>query len=112
MAERIKLVQGDNYPYITLTLTDRSTGLPMYLGDADTVVRVYFRAAGEDTILSTLVCEKVGAVDSGRVRFNFPGTTLDVEPGQYEGEVEVDFDGEKQTVYEVLKFTVRAQFDD
>jgi hypothetical protein len=46
----------------------------------------------------------------GQVSFNFPGQTLDVEPGAYEGEVEIDFAGEKQTVYEFLKFTVRPQF--
>lgn len=111
MAERIKLVQGDNFPYITLTLTDRSTELALDVSQVDTVVRVYFRAAGTDTILSTLVCEKVGGGSTGQVRFNFPDNTLDVPPGPYEGEVEVDFDGQKQTVYEVLKFNVRSQFD-
>jgi hypothetical protein len=111
MTERIKLVQGDNFPYINLTLTDRATGEPMYLGDGDTFVRVYFRATGSATILSTILCEKVGEPNSGQVRFNFPDNTLDVPPGSYQGEVEVDFDGKKQTVYEVLKFNVRSQFD-
>ena len=111
MAERIKLVQGDNYPYITMTLTDRATGQGLDLSDNMTVVRVYFRAAGTTTILSTLTCEKVGGGSTGQIRFNFPGNTLDVSPGPYEGEVEVDFDGDKQTVYEVLKFNVRSQFD-
>jgi len=44
------------------------------------------------------------------VRFNFPNGALDVDPGPYEGEVEIDFDGQIQTVYEVIKFTVREQF--
>ena len=98
MAERIKLVQGDNFPWITLTLTDKSTGAPLSLSAAT-------------TILSTLTCEKVGGGATGQVRFNFPGATLDVPAGSYEGEVEVDFNGETQTVYEVLKFSVRSQFD-
>lgn len=111
MAERIKLVQGDTYPWINLTLTDRATGQPLDLSDNQTAVRVYFRESGTSTILSTLTCEKVGGGSTGQVRFNFPGNTLDVPPGRYEGEVEVDFDGDKQTVYEVLKFNVRSQFD-
>jgi hypothetical protein len=52
----------------------------------------------------------VSGGSTGRVRFNFPNNTLDVAPGPYEGEVEIDYDGEQQTIYEVLKFNVRAQF--
>lgn len=110
MAERIKLVQGDNYPWINLTLTDQVTGLGIDLSQASTVVRVYFRAAGTTNVLSTLTCQKVDGGGTGQVKFNFPGSTLDVAAGSYEGEVEVDFDGAKQTVFEVLKFSVRSQF--
>lgn len=110
MAERIKLVQGDNLPFIRLTLTDPSTGSAINLSDPDVIVRVYFRAAGSTTVLSTIVCQKVDGGTTGQVRFNFPNGTLDVEPGPYEGEVEIDFDGQTQTVYEVLKFNVRSQF--
>ena len=110
MADRIKLVQGDNLPYIKLTMTDPLTGGPINLSAPDVVVRVYFRAAGSDTILSTITCEKVDGGTGGQVRFNFGPGVLDVEPGPYEGEVEVDFDGQIQTVYEVLKFNVRSQF--
>jgi hypothetical protein len=110
MAEKIKLVQGDNLPYITLTLTSSDTGSPIDLSDPGTVVRVYFRAAGSSTILSTLTCSKVDNGLTGKVRFNFPNNTLDVEPGAYEGEVEIDFGGSTQTVFEILKFAVRSQF--
>jgi hypothetical protein len=73
---------------------------------------VYFRKAGAgNPILATLVCTKPTGGADGVVQFNFPGTTLSVEPGSYEGEVEVTFaDATKQTVYDILKFTVRAQF--
>lgn len=107
MSDKIKLVQGDNLPHIRLDLTN-ADGSPLDVSDA--VVRVYFRAAGARTILSTLVCSPMTDGTDGVVRFNFPGNTLSVPAGAYEGEVEVDFDGEKQTVYEVLKFAVRAQF--
>jgi hypothetical protein len=110
MAEKIKLVQGDNLPYIRLTLTDPLTGTAINVSDPDVLVRVYFRTAGSTSILSTITCEKVDGGTTGVVRFNFPNGVLDVEPGLYEGEVEIDFDGQIQTVYEVLKFNVRSQF--
>lgn len=110
MAEKIKLVQGDNRPYIRLTLTN-SDSTPMDLSDPGTTVVVHFRQTGAAQILSTLVCTKQGSGTDGKCYFNFPGTTLDVEPGLYEGEIEVTIDGEKQTVYDTLKFNVRAQFN-
>jgi hypothetical protein len=110
MADRIKLVQGDTLPYIKLTLTDPATGEAINVADADVTVRVYFRAAGSDTVLSTITCEKVNTGATGIVRFNFSHGELDVDPGPYEGEVEIDFDGQTQTVYDVLKFNVRSQF--
>lgn len=110
MAGKIKLVTGDNLPYVRLTLTDPNTGSPINLSNSDITVRVYFRAAGSETVLATIVCEKVNGGTTGVVRFNFPGNTLNVDPGLYEGEVEVDFDGQTQTIYEVLKFVIREQF--
>lgn len=107
MAEKIKLVQGDNLPTIRMTLR-HGDGTPMNLVNATVVV--HFRASGADTVLSTIPCWKVDGGVAGQVYFNFPGQTLNVEPGSYEGEIEIDFGGEKQTVYEPLKFTVRAQF--
>lgn len=108
MAERIKLVQGDSLPAITLTLR-QTNGSPIDLSDPATTVRLYFRASGSDTVLDTIPCSKIDA-SNGVVRFGFYNNELDVEPGAYEGEVEVDFDGDTQTVYEILKFTVRAEF--
>lgn len=108
MAERIRLVQGDNRPYIRMTLR-QADGTAMDLQNATSVV-VHFRRAGDTAVLSTLVCTKLDGGAGGEVSFNFPGQALNVQPGPYEGEIEIDFDGEKQTVYEVLKFTVRPQF--
>jgi hypothetical protein len=110
MSGRIKLVQGDNLPYIKLSLTDPATGEAINVSDPQVFVRVYFRAAGSTDILATLPCEKLDGGTTGQVRFNFPNGVLDVEPGPYEGEVEIDFDGQIQTVFEVLKFNVRSQF--
>lgn len=106
----IKLVQGDNRPYITLTLTNPD-GTPINLSEVTTAVRIYFRKANTTTVLSTLVCSKTNGGADGKVSFNFPGTTLDVPPGNYEGEIEISFSSEVQTVYDVLRFVVRPQFN-
>lgn len=105
----IKLVKNDNRPYVTLTLTD-SAGTAIDLSDAATTVVVYFRAAGTTTTPVTLTTTKVSGGTTGIVKFNFPGTTLNVTPGAYEGEIEISFNGEKQTVNQLLKFSVRAEF--
>ncbi|MFM7012545.1 MAG: hypothetical protein ACKO0Z_24980 [Betaproteobacteria bacterium] len=107
MSEKIKLVQGDNLPYIRLNLTNADgTALDVSGG----VVKVYFRAAGTTVILTTLQCQFVTDGSDGVVQFNFPGDTLNVPAGSYEGEVEVDLGGNIQTIYDILKFSVRAQF--
>lgn len=107
MSEKIKLVQGDNLPYILLALTN-SDGTPLDVSGA--TVQVSFREAGTTTVLAVLPCMNVTDGTDGQVQFNFPGTTLDVDPGMYEGEIEIDFGGLRQTIYDILKFSVRAQF--
>lgn len=109
MSSTIKLVSSDNLPEVTLTLTDRQTSAPINLTAATTTVVVKFREAGTTTVLHTLSCSKVDAAN-GVVRFGFPGNTLDVEQGVYEGEIEISFNGQIQTVFDVLKFYVRQDF--
>jgi hypothetical protein len=111
MSERIKLVQSDNRPVITLALTDQSDGSPLDLSSAGTIVQVKFRASGTDVVLSTIPCSKSNGGADGVVEFKFAaGELLDIEPGNYEGEIEIDWSGEIQTVYDLLKFKVRADF--
>lgn len=107
MAERIKLVQGDNLPYIRLTLK-HATGLPIDVSAA--TVQMFFRAKGSTTILSTITCTKPNGGSDGVVIFNFSGNSLNVDPGYYEGEVQLNYSGTIQTVYDTLQFQVRAQF--
>lgn len=106
-AKPIRLVQGDNLPYINLTLT---TGDGTVLNAQGATVQMHFRAVGTSTVLASVNCPFVTDGSDGKVKFNFPGTTLNVPEGSYEGEIEVNFGGLKQTVYETLKFLVRAQF--
>lgn len=108
MAQKIKLVSGDTRPYITLTLTGEDGVTPIDITDA--TVAVAFRAAGTTLVLSTLACTALTPLE-GICRFNFPSPALDVPAGNYEGEVEITFsDLSKQTIYDILKFSVREQF--
>jgi hypothetical protein len=109
MTEKIRLVTGDTRPYIKLNLTDDFGG-PINVAEPSTNVRVHFRALGTSQVLSTITCVKVNGGADGIVAFNFPQGALDVEPGLYEGEIEIDFDGETQTVFQPLKFVIREQF--
>lgn len=107
MSNIIKLVQGDQRPYIKMTLTN-ADGTALDVSSATVVVK--FKAANTTTVLSTIPCVYLTDGKDGIVVFNFPGTTLSVPAGQYEGEVEINFQGSYQTVYDVLNFIVRQQF--
>jgi hypothetical protein len=109
MSEVIKVVQGDTKPLITLTLTDAVTGSPFNLSAGTTSVSINFRAAGTTATPQVILCNKTDAAN-GVVQFDFSGGILDVDPGLYEGEIVVDFNGATHTVYDVLKFRVRADF--
>jgi hypothetical protein len=109
MADEIKLVRGNNRPYIKITLTD-ADGNAINLSAATTTVSVRFRSVTSETTLATLTTTKISNGTNGEVQFNFPGSTLDVPAGNYEFEIEVDFNGEKQTVYQTVKCLVREKF--
>lgn len=124
MAEKIKLVRGDTRPQIKSIIKGGTSGAPISLVGA--TVRLYFRAAGAATLQATLTGALQtgleaddGSVNTGapynvagaggRVIFPWAAADLLCEPGDYEGEIEVIFaDGSKQTVFELLKFKLRA----
>jgi hypothetical protein len=106
----IKLVQGDNLPEVTLTLTNQQNQEPIDLSAATTTVVVKLRALGGTTVLSTLTCVKPNGGADGVVMFYFPANTLDIPAGQYQGEIEISFNGQFLTVYDLLQFSLRAEF--
>lgn len=126
MANRIKLVQGDTYPQINVTIYDEGTNKPTDLRQA--VVLLKFRESGSTTIKSTITGSLVaGFTDEngntayspdpydedgggGGVVFFWDADDLDVA-GNFEGEVEVTFPNNRiQTVYDVVRFQIREQF--
>jgi hypothetical protein len=126
MSTKIRLVQGDTKPAIVVSLTDEVSSAPIGLNT--TTVRMFFRALGETTILTTLTGTLLagrvtddGTIDSaspydlagsgGRVQFNWGSTDLVQPAGDYEGEIEITYaDGAKQTVFDLLKFKLREDF--
>ena len=124
MTDRIKLVKGDTRPQIVVSLKT-SSGTAIDCTGA--TVRFYFRKEGSSAVLTTITGALLtGFIDStgalittgyttpgsgGRAAFSWPANALNVEAGNYEGEVELTFaDTTIQTVYDVLKFKVRADF--
>jgi len=106
----IRLTAGDDKPLIVVTLTDDLTGQPIDLSLSTTVVSVKFRKAGTTTLLSTISCSKLSGGTTGQVQFGFSGGVLNVNPGMYEGQIVVNFNGDDQSVYDTLRFTVRDKF--
>lgn len=106
----IRLTAGDDKPLIVVTLTDDLTGQPIDLSLSTTVVSVKFRKAGTTTLLSTISCTKLSSGTTGQVQFGFSGGVLNVDPGMYEGQIVVNFNGDDQSVYDTLRFTVRDKF--
>lgn len=110
MAEKIKLVQGDTRPAIVCTITDENTGQP--IGITGATPRLRFRAAGDTTIIATVTGSVIDGA-AGKCVFH-PSTApemLQVDAGDYEGEIEITFpDQQVQTVFDLLKFKVREDF--
>jgi hypothetical protein len=110
MTDRIKLVQGDTGPQIRLTLTDTETTNPTDLTGA--TVTLHFREEGTDTVLfSRSAFINPDEADTGVCYIEWAEGDLDVEEGNYQGEVEiVNSTGVRETIYTILKFKVRSQF--
>lgn len=121
-SETINLVKDDTLPELTLTLKDSNTAAagktldenddttwaPINLTGA--TVRLRIRELGSSTVKATLTCSVTNPTN-GVVATDFPSGTLDTA-GVFEGEIEITFsDGGIQTVYDLLKFNVRGDFD-
>ncbi len=106
----IKLVRGQARPFVIVTLKD-SAGVAVDLSDPTTLVSMRFRSVGSENTLQTVSCEKVDGGVTGKVQFAQSGSMLTVDPGWYEGEFAVSFNGTAHRVYERLKIFIRQQFD-
>lgn len=110
MADPIYLVQGDTGPQIKVIMTRDDTGAVQDLTGA--VVKLHFRKKYTETALFSITGqsspdEKLEGISF----FAFSTGQLDLDAGEYEGEVEVVFDtGTRETIYEKLDFILRKDF--
>jgi hypothetical protein len=107
MTDLIHVVKGDEKPDIIFSIVDKFTGKAEDLSSSTTSVTINFRNATDTTVLSVINCTKVGDGTDGRVTFNFTGGVLDVDAGQYEGDIIVSYNGDILTLYDTLAFRVR-----
>lgn len=121
--DTINLVSGDDKPELNFTLRDSqaaATGATLDEDDPSTwapidltgqTIRVKFRALGGDSILDTMICGIHTPYADGRCFMQWNSTTLDIDAGTYEAEIELeDSAGAKQTIFDKLKFKVRDDF--
>jgi len=106
--DAIRVVVGNELPAVLMTLTDEALDAVIDVSAVSTVVTVTFHLSGSTTTLSTITCTKPNGGADGIVRFDFTGGVLDVAAGSYAGDINIDFNGSVQTVYETLRFRVRA----
>ncbi len=110
MSEIYQLVKDDTAPQIKATLTRDDTGTAIDCSDG--TVSLFFRKKGGTSLLFTLVSSDVGNnLENGIAIFAFGSNNLAIDPGYYEGEIQITFaSGIIETVFEVLNFQVRGDF--
>lgn len=109
MSEVIYLVQGDTKPQIKVTLKrDDDTAQDV----TGATIRLHFRPALSTTLTFSLTGSFTGVdATKGEVVFNFTSGQLDLDAGDYEGEIEVVYsDSTRETVYETISFILREDF--
>ena len=106
----INLVQGDTGPQIKVTITREDTGEVVDMSGG--TVRLKVRKRGASTLSFTLTATDVGQnLQEGIAIFAFSEGDLDIDPGNYQGEIEITFsDSSIETIYETLDFFVREDF--
>jgi hypothetical protein len=114
-SETIKLVDGDERPIIELELLDNASTTdpkaPIDVSDVNTVVYVYFRLKGATATLSKITCTLVTDGLDGKVKFDFTGGVLTgLAIGAYEGQIEIDFNGDLHTLPDTLSFKLQDKF--
>ena len=109
MADVIRAVSGDELPEVTVSLTDEATGVAVDLSAGTTSVTVKFHSAGSTTVLSTITTAKVGDGTTGQFTFDFTGGVLtSLAAGAYEGDILINYNSNIQTVFDTLRFRIRA----
>lgn len=105
----IKLVRNDTGPQLRFTITDTLTGAPINLTGA--TVTLHFRRVNTDTVLFSRQATVVPPGTDGIAVLAWNVGDLDLDAGEYEGEVEtVLASGLRETIYNTLQFVLREEF--
>tara|TARA_B100001248_G_scaffold261527_1_gene253006 strand:- start:2135 stop:2509 length:375 start_codon:yes stop_codon:yes gene_type:complete len=118
----LNYVVGDMLPALDLTLRDKNTAASGATLDSENsatwapinitgaTVRLRLRELGSTTIVDTRTFSITNPT-GGACTTNFSASTFP-KAGTYEGEIEITFsDNSIQTVYDLVKFKVRDDFD-
>ena len=110
MANIFKYVQGDTGPQIRVALTNEDNDEAVDLTSA--TVTLHFREAGAESVLfSREFFINPDTAIEGIAILEWQEGDLEVEPGTYEGEIEVvRSSGIRETLYDKLKFKIREDF--
>ena len=112
MSNVYELVSGDTAPQIKATITRFDDGSVVDMSGA--TVRLYFRKKGTTTVLFTMTAANTDDLANGIAVFSFASTDLQNRAaGNYEGEIEITYNsnGTKETIFEILNFVIRADFN-
>ncbi len=121
-SQTLNYVVGDTLPSIELTLKDKNTAAAGSVLDSDdsstwaainitgATVRLRIRELGNSSIIDTRLFSITNG-SAGQCVANLATTTF-TAAGTYEGEVEITHgNGGVQTVFDLVKFKVRDDFD-
>jgi hypothetical protein len=110
MADPIYLVQGDTGPQIKVSFTRQDTDAAQDI--TNSTVAMHFRRKYSDTVLFSNTGQSTEAEALlGESIIVFTAGQLDIDAGEYEGEIEVVFNsGVRETIYEKIDFLVRKDF--
>jgi hypothetical protein len=102
------LTQGDSASQVKSTLTREDTGLAVDMSTKTSLLKV--RQRGSSTVLFELTGVNINAPE-GEILYSFSTNLNTIDPGYYEGEIEVtNLDGTFESVYELLAFQIRGGF--
>jgi hypothetical protein len=107
------LVQGDTRAQIQTTITRSDTGSVVNLTTASSISLKFRKTYTTATLLTlTGVQNTAGDYAKGIATFEFSDTDLNVDAGEYEGEIEIVYssDSTRETVFELVNFIVREDF--
>lgn len=109
--DTLYLVQGDNGSQVKVVITRDDTGAAVDLTNATPTLK--FKKKNTSNVLTSINSSTSSSeeLEAGIALFQFDTAALDIIAGDYVGEVQITFsDGNVETVYEELEFTIREDF--